>query len=65
MPTHPLISPLPTALPSLHPTSLPLCCQAELESLKTAVAREKHSREAQQKKCAELEASLRRWVGRG
>lgn len=32
---------------------------AEVESLKTAVAREKNTREAQQRKCAELEASLR------
>jgi chromosome segregation ATPase len=41
-----------------------LCCavlalQAELEALKTAVARERNSREAQQKRCSELEASLR------
>lgn len=48
-----------------------ICCvplpQAEVEALKTAAAREKHSREAQQKKCGELEASLRRWekVGGG
>jgi len=40
------------------PILLPL--QAEVEALKTAVAREKHSREAQQRKCAEMEASLRR-----
>jgi hypothetical protein len=35
--------------------------QAEVEGLKTAVAQEKHTREAAQKKSAELEASLRRW----
>ncbi|KAL4436968.1 hypothetical protein ABPG75_004107 [Micractinium tetrahymenae] len=32
---------------------------AEVEALKTAVACEKHSREVQQRKCSEMEASLR------
>ncbi|KAL4430551.1 hypothetical protein ABPG77_005791 [Micractinium sp. CCAP 211/92] len=32
---------------------------ADVEALKTEVAREKHSREAQQRKCSEVEASLR------
>ena len=49
-----------SALPHFKP--FPASQQAEVEALKTAVAREKHSREAQQKKCRELEASLRRWV---
>ena len=48
-----------------HCKLFPASQQAEVEALKTAVAREKHSREAQQKKCGELEASLRRWAGRG
>lgn len=42
------------------PFRFALILQAEVEALKTAAAREKHSREAQQKKCTELEASLRR-----
>ena len=53
-PTHPPTHSLARLLP-------PALRQAELEGLRTAVAREKHSREAQQRKAAELEASLRRW----
>ena len=44
----------------IWPIYFALVLQAEVEALMTAAAREKHSREAQQKKCTELEASLRR-----